>query len=149
MRERLLERDRFGSDHMHQRPALQTRKYGGIDQLLVLGAGEDEPATRAPQRLVRRAGHEMRDADGCGVEPGGDQTRVMRDVGHQIRTDRVRDCAKARPVDEARIRGRPGDDELWLVLMCELFGGIVIDELSRRVEPIRDHAEPLARDVDR
>ena len=145
MRERLRTRPPWRRSR-HERPALQTRKYGGIDAS-VLGAGENEPAARATQRLVRGAGHEMRDADGRGVEPGGDQTRVMRDVGHQVCADRVRDGAKTRPVDKARIRGRPGDDELGLVLVRQLFGGIVIDELGRRVEPIRDHAEPLSRDV--
>ncbi len=149
VRQCFLERDGLGGDHVHQRPSLQTGKHGGVDQLLVLDIGEDQPAARAAKRLVRRAGHEMGDADRARIEPRGDESRVVRHVGHEVRADGIGDGAEAFPIDDARVRRGPGDDELRLVLVREPLGGVVVDQLGRRIQPVGDHLEPLAGQVDR
>src|SRR6266853_2025011 len=42
-REGFPERDRLGGDDMHQGPALQAGEDSGVEDFLVLGAGEDQP----------------------------------------------------------------------------------------------------------
>ena len=73
----------------------------------------------------------------------------MGHVDHELRADGVGDRAKALPVDDPRIRGRSGQNELRLVFVRELLGRVVVDELGIRVHAIGDDLEPLARDVHR
>jgi hypothetical protein len=61
----------------------------------------------------------------------------------------IRNLLEPLPVDDARVRRRPGDDELRLVLVRETLGGVVVDELALRIEAVGDDVEPLARLVDR
>ena len=114
-------------------PPCKPGKHRGVDGLLVLGVAEDDAAARPAQRLVRRAGDEVRDADRRRIDAGGDQPGVVRHVHHQLRAHAVGDRAKALPVDHARIRRRAGDDELRLVLVREALRRVVVDELGFRM----------------
>ena len=82
-----------------------------------LVGAEDERAARAAQRLVGGGGDDMAVWDWVGIESRGDQTRHMRDVGHQQRADAIGDLAEAREVQLARIGGEARDDQLGLVFL--------------------------------
>ena len=88
------------------------------------------------------------DADRRGVEPDRNQARVVRDVRRQQRADLVGDRAKARPIDDQRIRRRAGDNHLWLVLLGELFDLAVVDFLVR-VQTVTHDVEQLAAEIHR
>ncbi len=99
----------------------------------MLRGGEDKTAARTAQRLVGGAGHELGDTDRRRVDVGGDETRIVRHVHHQQRPYRIGHGAKALPVDDTRIGGSAGNDELGLVLMSERLGRVVIDEYPKTV----------------
>jgi hypothetical protein len=54
--------------------------------------------------------------NGVRMHAAGDQPGEMRHVDEQIGADLVGDLAEAREVDDARIGGAAGDDDLRLVL---------------------------------
>jgi len=118
--------DGLGGDHVHQRPPLQTGEHGGVDQLLVLDIGEDQPAAWAAKRLVRRAGHEVGDADRARIEPRGDESRVVRHVGHEVRVDGIGDGAEDTDGD--------GDDDFT---ECMVFSDPLVPD-SGALPPLTD-----------
>jgi hypothetical protein len=67
---------------VHERPALDIGEHRAVDRLRELRVGEDHPAARTAERLVRRRRHDLRVADGCRVLAGGDEARKVRHV-HQ------------------------------------------------------------------
>src|SRR5580693_9679065 len=79
--ERLAEGNRLGRDHMHQRAALEARKYRRIDLLgdrLVIG--ENKPSARAAQGLVGRRGDDMGMRKWRRMHGARDKAREMRHV---------------------------------------------------------------------
>ena len=48
------------------------------------------------------------------MHAGGDEPGDVRDVGEQVRADRVGDRTKTREVDDARVRRVAADDQLRL-----------------------------------
>ena len=65
----------------------------------------------------------------------------MRDVGHQERAVLVRNGAERRIVPVPRVGGRAADNELWLEDLRLRRERLVVDELRRRVEPVREGLE--------
>ena len=62
---------------------------------LVLGLGEDHAAARSAQRLGWGGGNDVSDAHRARIEARGDQSGIVRDVGHQHGIDLVGDVAQA------------------------------------------------------
>ena len=108
----------------------------------------DQPGTRSAQGLVRGGGGDVGDVDGAGIEPGGDQSRDMGDVGDEIGPDPVGDVPEALPVDHPRVGRKAGHDELRFVLQGEPFRLIVVDLLGLGVQPVLDCLVNPAGDVD-
>src|SRR5712691_2513454 len=144
--QRLLERHRLGGDDVHQRAALQAGEDGGIDRLFMFGLHQDEPAARAAQGLVRRAGDEVGDAHRARIFTGGDKPGVMRHVHHEVGADLLRHAADALEVYAQRIGGCAGENQLGLVLARNALERGVID-LFLVVQPVAQHVEPPAAHV--
>lgn len=70
-----------------------------------------------------------------------DETTRVRDVGHQERAVLVRGGAECRIVPVPRVRGRATDDQLRLEDLRLRRELLVVDELRRRVESIREGLE--------
>ena len=68
---------------------------------------------------VSSYGYDLRVADGRGVLARRDETREVRHVHEQQSLDCVGDLAKARKVEDPRIRRGAGNDEFWAVLLRE------------------------------
>ena len=82
----------------------------------VLSVRQDARAARAVEGLVRGEADDVRVADRAGHDARGHHAGDVRDVGQQVRADRVGDLAEARPVGHPRVGGEAGDDHLRLVL---------------------------------
>ena len=77
---------------MHKGASLGAREYGLI-QLMLLGkllAGENQAASRSPQRFVGRGRGHMGIRDGTGMASGRYQAGNMRHIHHQVRSHFVR-----------------------------------------------------------
>ncbi len=148
--EGLAQRNRLGRDHVHQRPALDAGEDRRVDLLADLVVHrEDHAAARAAQRLVRGGGDDVRVRQRARVHLAGDQPGEMRHVDHQIGADRIRDLAELREVDDARIGGPAGDDDLRLVLGGEARNLVEIDARVLAPHAVLHGVEPLARIVGR
>ena len=148
--ERLLERDRLGRDHVHERTALQAREHDALqllDQFLRRALREHDAAARSAQRLVRGRGDDVRMRQRARVDARGHQARDVRHVDEEDRADRVRDAAHARPVDDLRVRAEAADQHLRLVLVGEALHVVVVDE-AVRVDAVLHRVEQLAAEVD-
>ena len=83
------------------------------------------------------------------MEAGGDEAGDVRDVDHEVSADFVGDFREAREVDDARIGGGAGDDQLRLALFSLLLECVVVDALRLLVDTVRHDLEVLAAHVDR
>ena len=81
----------------------------------------------------------------AGIDAGGDQSRIVRHVDHEEGTDLVGDLAEARPVDVARVGRRAGHDQLGLLLACQGFHLLVVDQVGVGLDAVGYDLEPLAR----
>ncbi len=86
---------RLGRDHVVERPALHAGEHRAVDRLRVLLATQDEPGTRAGERLVRRRGDEVAVLDGVRLQPRGDEPGEVSHVAEEQRADLVGDLAEA------------------------------------------------------
>ena len=66
-RQCLLEGDRFGGNHMHERTALQAWENNLVDGLGIFGLAHGDSSPRTAQRLMGRGGHEVRIGHGVGM----------------------------------------------------------------------------------
>ena len=101
--QRFTEGHRLGGDDMHQGSALQTREHSRVELLgQSFVVGEDNPAARTAQRLMRGGRHHMRMRKRAGMGAAGHQAGEMRHVDHEIGANGIRDLAEAA---EIRMRG--------------------------------------------
>ena len=83
------------------------------------------------------------------MESRCDESGDVRHVDHQVSADALRDRAESLKVDDARISGRSGDDELRLVLFREGFDLVVVDHGRVVVDTIWDEVVEHTGDIDR
>ena len=86
-RERLLERDRLGGDHVFERPALRPREHRLVHGLRVRGLAEDQAAARTAQRFVCRRGDHVGERDRARIHAGRREPREVGHVDHEDRAD--------------------------------------------------------------
>ncbi len=139
-----LQRDGLGGDHVLQRAALHAREHRRVDLLAVLLAGEDQPAARAAERLVRRRGDDVGVRDGRGVQPRRDEPGEVRHVDHEQRADRVGDLAELGEVELPRVRRPARDDHLGPVLGGEGGDLVHVDEAVLGADVVRHDVQRLA-----
>jgi len=148
-RQRLLEGHRLGRDHVHQRPALDAGEDGAVDLLgdgLVVG--QHDAAARATQALVGGARHHVGVGHRVGIDAGGDEAGVMRDVDHEDGAHGLGHAGEAFEVDAQAVGAGAGDDELGPVLVGQALHGVVVDDFLR-VQAVAHDLEPLAAHVQR
>ena len=147
-RQRLVERDRFGGDHMHQRAALEAGEDRRVDLLgQVLVVGEDHAAARPAQRLVGGGRDDMGVRERRRVRSARDQPCKMCDVDDEIGADCVADRAETLEVPVPGVGRSAGDDELWLMLARQRLDLVHVDAVGRAVDPVGHRLEPPARHV--
>ena len=147
---RQLERHRLGGDHVLQRAALLAGEDRGVDLLGDAGVvGQDDPAARAAERLVRGGGDDVGVRHRVGVQPGRDQAGEVGHVHHQVGADQVGDPAELGEVELPGV-GRPaGDDQLRPVLDGQALDlGHVDAAWSSFAHLVGDHVVELAGEVD-
>jgi hypothetical protein len=146
----LAERDRFGGDDVHQRPALQTGKDRRIDLLCDLGVVcQHHAAARPAQCLVRRHRYDMRVSKRIGMCAAGNETGEMCHVHHQDCADFVRNSAKVRKVDHPRIGGPACDDDARTMHARQPRDFVHVDAVIGGPDTVVHRLEPLARKVGR
>ena len=126
--QRLEKRHRFGGNDMLERAALCSRENGFVDCLRMHGLTENQSAARAAQCLVRRAGNDIGHWHRIRIHASRRKSGEVRHVNHKNRTDFLGNRRESRKVDHARVRRISGDNHFWLVLACQRFHAIVIDE---------------------
>ena len=84
-----------------------------------------------------------------GEQVGGDQAGEMRHVHHEIRADLVGHTADAGKVDEARIGGTAGDDQLWLLRARQPLQLLIVQQSVIAPNAVLHGAEPFAGQVGR
>ena len=132
----LLEADRLGRNHVHQRPALAAREYRGLEFLFqrLVGARQDDAAAGAAQGLVGGRGDHVRVRHRVGVDPRRHQASHVGHVHQQVGAHFVGNSAEARPVHDPGIGGEAGHDHLRLVLQRQRFHLVIVDLASIRFQ---------------
>ena len=126
--QRFFKCHRFGSNHVHQRAALQARENGGIDffrQLLIVG--QHDAAARAAQSFVGSRSGEMSVRNRVRIFAGSDQTGVVRHVDKQISTDFVGDFAETFEINFQGVGRSTGHNHFRLVFQCQALDFIIVD----------------------
>ncbi len=111
----------LGGDDVHQRAALNAGKHVFVQQGGMVAVGQDEPAARTPQGLMRGGSDEIGVSDRRGMDPTGDQPRDMRHIHHQISAHVSGDGAETFEIQGAGIGARAGDDQPGLVFSGQLL----------------------------
>ena len=101
--QRLLEGDRLGRDHVHQRSTLSTGKHHRIQFLLnlLVTTRHDQPAARTAQRLVCGRCRHIRDRHRIRIQARGNQACDVGDIDEQVGADLIGDGAQPLPVHYA------------------------------------------------
>ncbi len=145
----LGERHGLGGDDVIERPALEAREHGLVDDLGELCGAGDGAATRAPQGLVRGEGHDVGPVlHRVGVHAAGDQPGDVGRIEHEGRADLVGDVAEGARIDDARVGGGARDDELRAVLEGEVAHLVEVDALVAGGDAVGLEPEQLAAGVD-
>ena len=160
----LVEGDGLGGDDMLERTALDTRKYGRINDLGhflddALRGGDapgivkvltyqDDTATGTAEGLVGRGGDDMGVFHRVLQQAGGDKAGGMGHVHHQDGTHPVGDRAHPGIVPFAGIGGGPADDQFRPGFDGHALHLVVIDEAGLLVEAIGDGLVEDAGGVD-
>jgi len=90
----------------------------------------------------------MRVRHGVGIEPGGDQPGIVRNVRDQPGAGRVGYGAHAREVDLARIGGAAGEDQAWPGLTGKTVQFVIVDPFVILANAVRCGLEPPPRQAD-
>ncbi len=135
--------------HVIVRASLQPGEHGLVDRGGVLLLAQDHAPARPPEGLVRRGGHDVRDADRGRVLPPAHQPGDVRHVHHQKRVHLVRDGAECREVEQARVGRRPAPDEFRTVFARQRAHLVDVDAVVVFSDAVLDAFEVLARDRDR
>ena len=130
------EGNRLGRNHMHQRAALNARKYLLVQPGAEIRAGQNETAPGPPEGFVGRRGHHVRKRNRRRMDAGGDQSGNMRHVHHQIGAHGLGDFGKFFKIDNSRIGAGPGDDHLGPVRFGQPGHRIVIDRFGIRPDAV-------------
>lgn len=126
---------------------LARREHSVVDALLEvlrfvrIPLEEDEAGTGATERLVRRGRDDVAVLEGVRELASGDETARVCDIGHEVRAVLVRDRAEGLVVPVTRVRGCTADEETGLVNLRKPGDTLVVDQLGRGVEAVRERLE--------
>ncbi len=144
-----LERQRQGRNCVEMRSALLTGKDGAINLGgQIAPVGQDHRAARPAEALVCGGRDDVGNADRAGMHAGGDEAGDVGNVGHQVGAAFVGDGAEALPVDDHRVGGVAGDDDLGPDFKCLRFDGVVVEQLGLGIDEVGDALVDFAGAVD-
>lgn len=125
------ESDGLGRDDVHEGATLDAGENGFVELLAELGVtAHDKAAPGSPESLVGGGGHYVGIGHRGGMETGRYETGDVGDVNHEVGPGLFGDLPKAREIDDPRISGGAGDNQLRLALQGGLFQSVVVDELA-------------------
>lgn len=104
-------------------------------------AEEDHGTTGATERLVGGGGNDIGVGEGRGVDTGGDETRDVGHVHHQVAANLVGDLTHALVVDLAAVGRGTGDEDLRAVHESVLLELVVVDQAGLNVDTVREGLE--------
>ena len=145
------EHDRvFGATRAHERAALRARKHQRTQALLDLGIGarQDHAATRASQRLMGGRGGDVSNRHRVRIQVHGTEPGNVCHVDQQVSANVVGDLAKARKIDDPRVRGKPGDDQLGTMFLRKPLHLRVIDQSCCGIQAVLNRLEVAAGEID-
>ena len=142
-----LEADRLGSDHVHQRAALQTGEYFGVDRFDIFFFAEDQTGTGTAQGFVRGGRDNIAVRDRGGMHTGSHETGNVSHVNKEISVRFVCDLTQAGEVDDPRIGRCTGEDHAGLTFHGEPFDFIVVDCFRFCRDAVGNNVEELAGEV--
>ena len=146
----LEEAHRLGRDHVVVRAALEPGEHRLVDPLGELLGAQDRRRPRAAQGLVRRERHDVgAQLDGVRVLAAGDEAGDVGGVEQEQRADLVGDGAQRLRVDDARVGGGAGDDQLRPVLERQVAQRVHVDALVGLRDAVGHEPVQPARRVDR
>ena len=88
-------------------------------------------------------GDELAVRHGVGMNARGNKSRDVSHVYHEVRAYFISDLAKAREVDDARICGSAGYDELGFTFFGDLEHLVVVDAVGNAVNAVGHEVEVL------
>ena len=109
---RLPEGHRLGRDDVLEGTALQAREHRLVDGRGQVGRAQDGAAPRAAQRLVGGEGDDVGHSHRVGVDAAGDEAGDVGGVEEEQGADRVGDRTDRLGVDDPRVGGGAGHDQL-------------------------------------
>jgi hypothetical protein len=120
-----------------------------VEPLRVLGLAQGHRAARTPERLVRGRGDDVGVGDRRGVHAAGHQTGDVGHVDHEDGPDFAGDFSEAGEIDQARVGGVTGHDDLRPMLPGKARDLGEVDHLGFAVHGVGDEAVQLAGEVHR
>src|SRR6185436_1811458 len=135
---------RLGGDNMHEGPTLNPRKDHRIHLARVILLAENEPAAGPSKRLMSGGRYEIRMRHRARVQSSGDETRDMRDVGHEHRIGFPRDFAHSRKINNTRIGAGAHGYHFRAMLAREAGQLIVINLLVVLADSVMNDIEKAA-----
>ncbi len=141
--------DGFGGDDMHERAALGSGKYGRVNLFGVLGLTENQSATGATEGLVGGRGDEVGMGDGRGVNPGGDKSGDVGNVGEEESTDGAGNLTHAGKVDCTGVGGGTNGDHFRF--FSDGGGGnlVVVDPTRFGIDAVIDNLIQFSAEIHR
>ena len=109
-RHRFFESDGFGSNHVHQRTALQAREDRAVNRLLMLCLHQNNAAARTTQAFVGGGCHHVSMGHRVGVDTRSNQARIVRHVHQENRAHVFRHFGKTCEVDMQTVGRSTGND---------------------------------------
>lgn len=151
----LLEGNGQGGDGVVVGASLVTGEDRGVDGVLqvvhdlvalLVGladtlAVEDQGTAGATEGLVGGGGDNVRVREGRLQDIGGDQTRDVGHIGHQVGTAVIGNLAHANIVDLAGVGRGTGNDDLGAVELGVLLEGVVVNDTRRLVNLVGESLE--------
>ena len=112
---------------MHKRSALISRKNSLVDILCKLFAAEYHTAARTAKGLVRRRRNDIGVGHRAWVKPGGNESRNVRHIDHEVCPDTLRDLRNAFEIYYPRISRCTGNYKLRQAFTCATLKRVVIN----------------------
>ena len=127
------ERDGLGGDDVHERAALAAGEDAAVDRLgQLFVVGQDQPAARAAEGLVRRRGDDVGVRERRRMHARRRPGRRCARCPPSAAPDFIGDLAELGEVDGARIGAVAAEDHLGLQFLRLGADGIEIDRLGLR-----------------
>ena len=142
-----LQTDCLCRNHVLQRAALCAGKYGRIQLFAIFFLCQNQTAAGTTQRLVGGSRNNIRIGNGAHVCTAGNQTGNMCHIHHKNGANFVGDVRKHLEINLSGVCRRTGNDQLGLILLCQITDFIIIDQAGCMVHIIGHHVKIFAGNI--